>query len=68
VPVVARYGVRTTIFEPGPVATDVMAPRCFEKPLPNEEIADSPYPEPWEFLSRVIASTGASSRSRRSAR
>lgn len=57
-PVVARYGVRTTIVEPGPVATDVMAPRRFEKLLPNATITDSPYPEPWEFLSRVIANTG----------
>lgn len=57
-PVVARYGVKTTIVEPGPVVTDVMAPRRFEKLLPNAEIADSPYPEPWEFLSRVIANSG----------
>jgi NAD(P)-dependent dehydrogenase (short-subunit alcohol dehydrogenase family) len=57
-PVVARYGVKTTIVEPGPVATDIMAPRRFEKLLPNDEITDSPYPEPWEFLSRVIANSG----------
>jgi NAD(P)-dependent dehydrogenase (short-subunit alcohol dehydrogenase family) len=58
-PAVARYGVRTTIIEPGPVATDVMAPRRFERLLPNEHIEDSPYPEPWELLSRIIANTGA---------
>jgi NAD(P)-dependent dehydrogenase (short-subunit alcohol dehydrogenase family) len=57
-PVVARYGVKTTIVEPGPVATDVMAPRRFEKLLPNDEVTDSPYREPWEFLSRVIANSG----------
>jgi NAD(P)-dependent dehydrogenase (short-subunit alcohol dehydrogenase family) len=58
-PAVARYGVRTTIIEPGPVATDVMAPRRSERLLPNERIDDSPYPEPWELLSRIIANTGA---------
>ncbi len=58
-PAVARYGVKTTIIEPGPVLTDVMAPRRFEQLLPNEQITDSPYPEPWELLSRIIASTGA---------
>ncbi|GII52726.1 short-chain dehydrogenase/reductase [Planotetraspora thailandica] len=58
-PAVARYGVKTTIVEPGPVATDVMAPRRFEKLLPNEHIDDSPYPEPWELLSRIIGNTGA---------
>jgi NAD(P)-dependent dehydrogenase (short-subunit alcohol dehydrogenase family) len=58
-PAVARYGVRTTIIEPGPVATDVMAPRRFERLLPNEHIDNSPYPEPWELLSRIIANTGA---------
>ncbi|HEX9528585.1 MAG TPA: SDR family NAD(P)-dependent oxidoreductase [Streptosporangiaceae bacterium] len=57
-PVVARFGVKTTIVEPGPVATDIMAPRRFEKLLPNDEVTDSPYPEPWEFLSRVIANSG----------
>jgi NAD(P)-dependent dehydrogenase (short-subunit alcohol dehydrogenase family) len=58
-PAVARYGVRTTIVEPGPVATDVMAPRRFERLLPNERIENSPYPEPWELLSRIIANSGA---------
>jgi NAD(P)-dependent dehydrogenase (short-subunit alcohol dehydrogenase family) len=58
-PAVARYGVRTTIIEPGPVATDVMAPRRFERLLANEHIDNSPYPEPWELLSRIIANTGA---------
>jgi NAD(P)-dependent dehydrogenase (short-subunit alcohol dehydrogenase family) len=58
-PAVARYGVRTTIIEPGPVATDVMGPRRFERLLPNEHIDSSPYPEPWELLSRIIANTGA---------
>jgi NAD(P)-dependent dehydrogenase (short-subunit alcohol dehydrogenase family) len=57
-PAVARYGVRTTIVEPGPVATDVMAPRRFERLLPNEHIENSPYPEPWELLSRIIPNTG----------
>ena len=57
-PAVARYGVKTTIVEPGPVATDVMAPRRFERLLPNERIESSPYPEPWELLSRIIANTG----------
>lgn len=57
-PAVARYGVKTTIVEPGPVATDVMAPRRFERLLPNERIENSPYPEPWELLSRIIANTG----------
>lgn len=57
-PVVARYGVRTTIVEPGPVATDVMALRRFEKLLPTDVVENSPYPEPWEFLSRVIGNTG----------
>jgi NAD(P)-dependent dehydrogenase (short-subunit alcohol dehydrogenase family) len=57
-PVVARYGVKTTIVEPGPVATDVMAPRRFEKLLPNDEVTDSPYPEPWAFLSRAIVNSG----------
>ncbi|MCI2421408.1 SDR family NAD(P)-dependent oxidoreductase [Saccharopolyspora sp. K220] len=56
---VARYGVKTTIIEPGPVATDVMAPRRFERLLPNEHIENSPYPEPWDLLSRIIANTGA---------
>jgi NAD(P)-dependent dehydrogenase (short-subunit alcohol dehydrogenase family) len=58
-PAVARLGVRTTIVEPGPVLTDVMAPRRFERLLPNEQIPDSPYPEPWDLLSRIIANTGA---------
>lgn len=58
-PAVARYGVRTTIVEPGPVATDVMAPRRFERLLANEHIENSPYPEPWELLSRIIGNTGA---------
>jgi NAD(P)-dependent dehydrogenase (short-subunit alcohol dehydrogenase family) len=57
-PVIARFGVKTTIVEPGPVATDVMAPRRLEKLLPNEEIANSPYPEPWDLLSRIIANSG----------
>ena len=57
-PAVARYGVKTTIVEPGPVATDVMAPRRFERLLPNEHIDDSPYPEPWDLLSRIIANSG----------
>ncbi|MEW2505840.1 SDR family NAD(P)-dependent oxidoreductase [Amycolatopsis sp. NPDC047767] len=57
-PVVARYGVRTTIVEPGPVATDVMAPRRFEKLLPTDVVENNPYPEPWDFLSRVIGNTG----------
>ena len=57
-PVVGRYGVKTTIVEPGPVATDVMAPRRFAKLLPNDEVADSPYRPPWEFLSDVIANSG----------
>jgi NAD(P)-dependent dehydrogenase (short-subunit alcohol dehydrogenase family) len=58
-PAVARYGVKTTIVEPGPVATDVMAPRRFERLLRNEHIDDSPYPEPWDLLSRIIANSGA---------
>jgi NAD(P)-dependent dehydrogenase (short-subunit alcohol dehydrogenase family) len=57
-PAVARYGVKTTIVEPGPVATDVMAPRRFEKLLPNEHIENSPYPEPWDLLSKIIANSG----------
>ncbi|WP_189314568.1 SDR family NAD(P)-dependent oxidoreductase [Streptomyces brasiliensis] len=57
-PAVARHGVRTTIVEPGPVATDLMAPRRFGRLLPNEVIADSPYPEPLELLSRIISGTG----------
>jgi NAD(P)-dependent dehydrogenase (short-subunit alcohol dehydrogenase family) len=57
-PVVARFGVKTTIVEPGPVATDVMAPRRLENLLPYEEIPDSPYPDPWDLLSRIIANTG----------
>jgi len=57
-PAVARHGVRTTIVEPGPVATDVMAPRRFDRLLPNEHVEGSPYPEPWELLSRIIANTG----------
>lgn len=57
-PAVARHGVRTTIVEPGPVATDVMAPRRFEELLPTEDVDNSPYPEPWELLSRIIANTG----------
>ncbi|MEV6902769.1 SDR family NAD(P)-dependent oxidoreductase [Amycolatopsis sp. NPDC051372] len=57
-PVVARYGVRTTIVEPGPVATEVMAPRRFEKLLLHDAVENSPYPEPWDFLSRVIGNTG----------
>jgi NAD(P)-dependent dehydrogenase (short-subunit alcohol dehydrogenase family) len=58
-PAVARYGVKTTIVEPGPVATDVMAPRRFERLVPNEHVDDSPYPEPWDLLSRIIANSGA---------
>jgi NAD(P)-dependent dehydrogenase (short-subunit alcohol dehydrogenase family) len=57
-PAVARYGVKTTIVEPGPVATDVMASRRFDKLIPNEHIDNSPYPEPWELLSRIIGNTG----------
>jgi NAD(P)-dependent dehydrogenase (short-subunit alcohol dehydrogenase family) len=57
-PVVADFGVRTTIVEPGPVATDVMAPRRLERLLPNDKVDNSPYPEPWDFLTRVIASGG----------
>jgi NAD(P)-dependent dehydrogenase (short-subunit alcohol dehydrogenase family) len=58
-PAVARYGVKTTIVEPGPVATDVMAPRRFEKLLPNEHVDNNPYPEPWDLLSRIIGNSGA---------
>jgi NAD(P)-dependent dehydrogenase (short-subunit alcohol dehydrogenase family) len=58
-PAVARFGVKTTIVEPGPVATDVMAPRRFERLLPNEPVENSPYPEPWQLLSKIIANTGA---------
>lgn len=57
-PVVARFGVKTTIVEPGPVATGVLAPRHLENLLPCEEIPDSPYPDPWDLLSRIIANTG----------
>jgi len=58
-PAVARHGVRTTIVEPGPVATDVMAPRRFDRLVPTEHVDGDPYPEPWELLSRIIAATGA---------
>ena len=36
-----------------------MAPRRFERLLANEHIENSPYPEPWELLSRIIGNTGA---------
>ncbi len=36
-----------------------MASRRFEQLLPNETITDSPYPEPWDLLSRIISQTGA---------
>jgi NAD(P)-dependent dehydrogenase (short-subunit alcohol dehydrogenase family) len=57
-PLVARFGVKTTILEPGPVATDVMAPRRQERLIVPESIRDSPYEEPWTFLERVISNTG----------
>ncbi|MFJ5259808.1 hypothetical protein ACIQAC_04930 [Streptomyces sp. NPDC088387] len=50
--------MKTTIVEPGPVATDVMAPRRLANLLPYEEIPHSPYPDPWDLLSRIIANTG----------
>ncbi|WP_326565529.1 SDR family NAD(P)-dependent oxidoreductase [Amycolatopsis rhabdoformis] len=59
-PVVARYGVKTTMVEPGPVATDLVAAHRFDRLLPNEHLDDSPYPQPWELLSRIIAGAGAS--------
>lgn len=57
-PVLAPHGVKTTIIEPGPVATDVMAERRFERLLPNEHIDNSPYPEPWDLLAKIIENTG----------
>jgi NAD(P)-dependent dehydrogenase (short-subunit alcohol dehydrogenase family) len=54
-PVVARFGVKATIFEPGPVATDIMAPRRRERLIAPEPVPGDPYPEPWGFLERAIA-------------
>jgi NAD(P)-dependent dehydrogenase (short-subunit alcohol dehydrogenase family) len=65
VPLVARFGVKATIFEPGPVATDVMAPRRRERLIAPESVRDNPYVEPWTFLERTIANTGARANRRR---
>jgi NAD(P)-dependent dehydrogenase (short-subunit alcohol dehydrogenase family) len=54
-PVVARSGVKATIFEPGPVATDIMAPRRRERLIAPEPVPGSPYPEPWAFLEHAVA-------------
>jgi NAD(P)-dependent dehydrogenase (short-subunit alcohol dehydrogenase family) len=58
-PLISRYGVRATIFEPGPVATDVMAPRRRERLIAPGPVPDNPYQDPWAFLERVISNTGA---------
>jgi NAD(P)-dependent dehydrogenase (short-subunit alcohol dehydrogenase family) len=58
-PLVARFGVKATIFEPGPVATDVMAPRRRARLIAPEPVRDDPYQDPWAFLERAIANTGA---------
>jgi NAD(P)-dependent dehydrogenase (short-subunit alcohol dehydrogenase family) len=58
-PAIAEFGVKTTIIEPGPVATDVMAPRRFERLVPNEHIENNPYPQPWDLLSRIIKNIDA---------
>ena len=55
VPVVARSGVTATIFEPGPVATDVMAPRRRERLIAPLPVPGNPYPEPWAFLEHAVA-------------
>ncbi len=58
-PLVARFGVKATIFEPGPVATDVMAPRRRARLIAPATVRDNPYEEPWSFLEHVIANSGA---------
>jgi NAD(P)-dependent dehydrogenase (short-subunit alcohol dehydrogenase family) len=58
-PLISRFGVKATIFEPGPVATDVMAPRRKERLIAPEPVRDNPYQDPWAFLERVISNTGA---------
>jgi len=58
-PLISRFGVKATIFEPGPVATDVMAPRRQERLIAPEPVRDNPYQDPWAFLVRVISNTGA---------
>jgi NAD(P)-dependent dehydrogenase (short-subunit alcohol dehydrogenase family) len=45
-PLVSRFGVKATIFEPGPVATDVMAPRRRARLLAPEPVRDDPYQDP----------------------
>ncbi|GAA5196238.1 oxidoreductase [Rugosimonospora acidiphila] len=58
-PLLARFGVKATILEPGPIATDVMAPRRRERLIAPVPVPDDPYVDPWVFLERVIAHTGA---------
>jgi NAD(P)-dependent dehydrogenase (short-subunit alcohol dehydrogenase family) len=58
-PLVARFGVKATMYEPGPVATDVMAPRRRARLIAPEPVRDDPYQDPWAFLERAIAHTGA---------
>jgi NAD(P)-dependent dehydrogenase (short-subunit alcohol dehydrogenase family) len=58
-PLISRFGVKATIVEPGPVATDVMAPRRRERLIAPEPVGDNPYEDPWAFLERVISNTGA---------
>jgi NAD(P)-dependent dehydrogenase (short-subunit alcohol dehydrogenase family) len=58
-PLLSRFGVKATIFEPGPVATDVMAPRRQARLLAPEPVRNNPYQDPWAFLERAIANTGA---------
>ncbi len=36
-----------------------MAPRHYEKLLPNEVVADNPYPQLWDLLSKIIAGSGS---------
>jgi hypothetical protein len=40
-------------------ALDVMAPRRRTRLIAPEPVRDNPYEEPWTFLERVIANTGA---------
>jgi hypothetical protein len=58
-PLISRFGVKATIFEPGPVATDLFAAHRRERLIAPEPVRDNPYVDPLAFLERRIASTGA---------
>jgi NAD(P)-dependent dehydrogenase (short-subunit alcohol dehydrogenase family) len=59
-PLAARFGVRVTVYQPGAIATDIMAPRRVERMIQPVAVPDAPYVDPWVFLERAISGVGDS--------